>query len=115
MTVLDLMRYIKGPDFPSGGTVVGEEGIREYLANGRGRIVHRGTARLEEDQRGRRLIVTEAGGKCCRRPPSDVTARWRGRMWPAARVHSYVLATLPAGGYAGVDLSEVYDFLDRQG
>src|SRR6266568_3832139 len=58
MGVLDLMHYIKGPDFPSGGTVVGEEGIRDYLATGRGRIVHRGTVRLEEDQRGRRLIVT---------------------------------------------------------
>jgi DNA gyrase subunit A len=59
MGVLDLMRYVKGPDFPSDGTVVGEEGIRDYLATGRGRIVHRGTVRLEEDQRGRRLIVTE--------------------------------------------------------
>jgi DNA gyrase subunit A len=59
MGVLDLMRFVKGPDFPSGGTVVGEEGIRDYLATGRGRIVHRGTVRLEEDQRGRRLIVTE--------------------------------------------------------
>ena len=58
MTVLELMQYVKGPDFPSGGTIVGDEGIREYLMNGRGRIVHRGTARLEEDQRGRRLIVT---------------------------------------------------------
>ena len=59
MSVLELMHYVKGPDFPTGGTVVGEEGIREYLANGRGRIVHRGTVRLEEDQRGRKLIVTE--------------------------------------------------------
>jgi DNA gyrase subunit A len=59
MGVLDLMRFVKGPDFPSGGTVVGEEGIRDYLATGRGRIVHRGTVRLEEDQRGRRLIVTQ--------------------------------------------------------
>ncbi|MBV9359511.1 MAG: DNA topoisomerase, partial [Chloroflexi bacterium] len=59
MGVLDLMRYVKGPDFPSGGTVVGEEGIRDYLATGRGRILHRGTVKLEEDQRGRRLIVTE--------------------------------------------------------
>ncbi|MBV8714492.1 MAG: DNA topoisomerase [Chloroflexi bacterium] len=58
MGVLELMRFIKGPDFPSGGTVVGEEGIRDYLATGRGRIVHRGTVRLEEDQRGKRLIVT---------------------------------------------------------
>src|SRR5438445_1461552 len=59
MGVLDLMRYVKGPDFPTGGTVVGEEGIRDYLATGRGRIVHRGTVRLEEDQRGRRLIITQ--------------------------------------------------------
>jgi DNA gyrase subunit A len=59
MGVLELLRYIKGPDFPSGGTLVGDEGIRDYLATGRGRIVHRGTVRLEEDQRGRRLIVTE--------------------------------------------------------
>jgi DNA gyrase subunit A len=58
MDVLGLMRYVKGPDFPSGGTVIGKEGIRDYLATGRGRIIHRGTVRLEEDQRGRRLIVT---------------------------------------------------------
>ena len=51
---------------------------------------------------------------CCRRPPADVASRWQGRVWPAARVHGYVLATLPAGAFAGVDLSEVYDFLDRQ-
>src|SRR5260370_27216717 len=59
MGVLELMNYIKRPDFPSGGTIVGDDGIREYLATGRGRIVHRGTVRLEEDQRGRRLIVTD--------------------------------------------------------
>ena len=59
MGVLELMHYVKGPDFPSRGTVVGDEGIRDYLATGRGRVVHRGTVRLEEDQRGRRLIVTE--------------------------------------------------------
>ncbi|MGI9147193.1 MAG: DNA gyrase/topoisomerase IV subunit A [Chloroflexota bacterium] len=59
MGVLELMRSIKGPDFPTGGTVVGQEGIRDYLATGRGRIIHRGTVRLEEDQRGRRLIVTD--------------------------------------------------------
>jgi DNA gyrase subunit A len=58
MGVLELMHHIHGPDFPSGGTVVGDEGIREYLATGRGRIVHRGTVTLEEDQRGRRLIVS---------------------------------------------------------
>src|SRR5918912_2024438 len=59
MGVLELMRYVQGPDFPSGGTIVGNDGIREYLATGRGRVIHRGTVRLEEDQRGKRLIVTD--------------------------------------------------------
>src|SRR5437764_3211465 len=59
MSVLEIMRHVKGPDFPSGGTIVGEDGIREYLATGRGRICHRATVELEEDQRGKRLIVTE--------------------------------------------------------
>lgn len=53
-------------------------------------------------------------GECCRLPPAELAARWQGKVWPAARVHTYVLATIPAGAYAGVDLSEVYDFLDRQ-
>ena len=52
-------------------------------------------------------------GECCRRPPANLAARWRGQAWPAARVPSYVLAALPAGTFPGVDLSEVYDFLDR--
>ncbi len=52
-------------------------------------------------------------GECCRRPPAEVASRWNGRAWPSARVHSHVLATVPAGAFAGLDLSEVYDFLDR--
>jgi DNA gyrase subunit A len=59
MSETELMNYVFGPDFPSGGTIMGDKGIRDYLATGRGRIVHRGTVRLEEDQRGRRLIVTD--------------------------------------------------------
>ncbi len=52
-------------------------------------------------------------GQCCRRPQSEVASRWQGRVWPSARVSSHVLATIPAGAFAGVDISEVYDFLDR--
>jgi predicted transcriptional regulator len=52
--------------------------------------------------------------ECCHNPPAELAARWDGNVWPAPRVHSYVLATLPAGAFAGVDLSDVYDFLDRQ-
>ncbi|MGQ0521909.1 MAG: helix-turn-helix domain-containing protein [Actinomycetota bacterium] len=52
-------------------------------------------------------------GQCCRRPPAAAAAQWRGRAWPLARADSHVLAALPAGAFPGVDLPEVYDFLDR--
>lgn len=52
-------------------------------------------------------------GECCRRLPPEATAQWTGRAWPLAHAHSHVLATLPAGPFPGVDLSEVYEFLAR--
>lgn len=52
-------------------------------------------------------------GECCRRPPDAVAARWRGRAWPLARADGHILATFPAESFTGVELSEVYDFLDR--
>lgn len=52
-------------------------------------------------------------GECCRRPPAAAAAHWRGRSWPLAGADSHVLAALPAGAFPGVDLSEVYAFLDR--
>jgi len=59
MSVLELMKYIQGPDFPSGGVVVGEEGIREYLATGKGRLIVRGVVKLEEGPRQRSLVISE--------------------------------------------------------
>ncbi len=50
---------------------------------------------------------------CCRRPPSDATARWQGKAWPSARVHTQMFAPLPRGTFPGVDDGEVYGFLDR--
>lgn len=53
-------------------------------------------------------------GDCCRRPPTDLASRWETKAWPHARADGHVLATLPAGAFAGVDLYEVYSFLDRR-
>jgi len=50
---------------------------------------------------------------CCKRPPADLARRWDGMVWPAPRPHSHVLAALPAGTFPGVDLTEVYEFLER--
>ena len=44
---LDLLEYIKGPDFPTGGFILGTEGIREYFATGRGKIIMRGETEIE--------------------------------------------------------------------
>ncbi|UWP79049.1 XRE family transcriptional regulator [Dactylosporangium fulvum] len=50
---------------------------------------------------------------CCARPPADLAARWDRLAWPSARAQSHVLAVLPPGVFPGVDLTEVYEFLDR--
>ena len=60
VAVEDLMRYIKGPDFPTGGAVLGREGIIAAYATGKGRIVVRARAHIEDLKGGRTaIIVTE--------------------------------------------------------
>jgi DNA gyrase subunit A len=60
-TVEDLMEVVTGPDFPTGGTILGREGIKAAYATGRGRIVVRAKAFVEESPRGGRyqIVVTE--------------------------------------------------------
>ncbi len=57
--VSDLMGYIKAPDFPTGGTIYGYEGVRSAFETGRGRIVVRGKVRFEEKGNRDRIIVEE--------------------------------------------------------
>ena len=58
--VEDLMKLVKGPDFPTGGIVVGRSGIRDAYRTGRGRIVMRARAHVEELRGGKSaIIVTE--------------------------------------------------------
>ncbi len=60
MTDEELMRYIKGPDFPTGGIVVNEEDLPEIYATGQGRIRLRGRVELEKAKGGKeRLVITE--------------------------------------------------------
>ena len=56
----DLMKYIKGPDFPTKGIIMGRSGIRQAYLTGRGKIIVRARAEFEEYGQGRtRIIVTE--------------------------------------------------------
>lgn len=59
VTVLDLMTKIKGPDFPTGATIMGKAGIRAAYETGRGKIVVRAKAEIEEENGRNKIIVTE--------------------------------------------------------
>lgn len=52
-----LMEYIKGPDFPSGAIICGQQGIRDAFATGRGKIVQRARYEIEEHERGNDQII----------------------------------------------------------
>ena len=56
----EICRYIKGPDFPTGGIIMGRSGIRAAYATGRGKITLRGKAEIEETKNGKyRIVITE--------------------------------------------------------
>jgi len=59
ISIADLMKFIKAPDFPTGGVIYGYEGVKEAYETGRGRIVMRGEAKIETEENGRdRIVVT---------------------------------------------------------
>ncbi len=59
ITIDELIEYIKAPDFPTGGTIYGYDGVREAFKTGRGRIIIRGKAHFEEVDNRDCIIVTE--------------------------------------------------------
>ena len=59
LTISELMKYIKAPDFPTGGTIYGYNGVKEAFETGRGRIVIRAKAEIEAHSNHEDIIVTE--------------------------------------------------------
>lgn len=60
ISIEELIKYVKAPDFPTGGIIYGYEGVRQALMTGRGRVVLRGKTTVETDARGReKIIITE--------------------------------------------------------
>lgn len=56
----DLMKIIKGPDFPTGGVIYGYDGVIEAYETGKGRVIIRGEAKIEEDANGRESIIVSS-------------------------------------------------------
>jgi DNA gyrase subunit A len=59
ITVDELIEHIKAPDFPTGGTIYGYEGVKEAFQTGKGRVVMRGKAEIEDVNGKECIIVTE--------------------------------------------------------
>ncbi len=59
ITVDELMKFIPGPDFPTGAIIVGREGIRDAYLTGRGRIVVRARVHFEEEKNRTKIVITE--------------------------------------------------------
>ncbi len=57
--LIDLISYIKGPDFPTGGIILGRNGIQSAYMTGRGTILFRGKCKIEENKEREAIIVTE--------------------------------------------------------
>ena len=59
ITVSEMMKYIKGPDFPTGATILGNSGIKKAYETGRGSITIRAKAEIEESNTKSKIIITE--------------------------------------------------------
>ena len=60
ITLDELVKHVKAPDFPTGGIIYGYEGVKQALFTGRGRLVLRGKTTVESDARGReKIVITE--------------------------------------------------------
>ncbi|MDN4752996.1 DNA gyrase subunit A [Porphyromonadaceae bacterium W3.11] len=59
ITIEELMTYVKAPDFPTGGTIYGYQGVKDAFTTGRGRIVIRGKAEIEVEGQHEQIIITE--------------------------------------------------------
>ncbi len=58
-TILELMGKIQGPDFPTGATIMGKAGIREAYETGKGKVVVRANAQIEEENGRHTIVITE--------------------------------------------------------
>jgi DNA gyrase subunit A len=57
ITVEDLMKFVPGPDFPTGAMIIGRDGIRQAYSTGKGRVIMRGRANIEELRGGKNAII----------------------------------------------------------
>ena len=60
ITIEELMKFIKAPDFPTGGVIYGHDGVKEAYLTGRGKIILRGETKIEQDEHGKDRIIVNS-------------------------------------------------------
>lgn len=96
ITIDELMKFVKAPDFPTGGVIYGLDGVREAFETGRGKVVVRGKAEIEVENNRESIIITEI--------PYQVNK---------AKLHVQISELVNEGKIEGI--SDVRDESDRNG
>jgi DNA gyrase subunit A len=90
--VEDLMKHVKGPDFPTGGIIVGRSGIRDAYRSGRGRIVMRARAHVEELRGGKNAVVVTELPYGIKKGGAGIPVCWCRRTTTSSHCRSAAIA-----------------------
>ncbi len=123
ITFDELLTYIKGPDFPTGAMIMGKSGIRSAYATGRGRIIMRARAEIEEYENGRqRIVISEipyqVNKQKLERHIDELSREGRIEGIASTRDESdeniHLIVELKKGANANVVLNNLYKFTSMQ-
>ncbi|NLF31197.1 MAG: DNA gyrase subunit A [Planctomycetes bacterium] len=122
--IADLLKIIKGPDFPTGGMICGREGIRQAYATGRGKITVRGRAHTEQVRGGKtRIVITEIPYQIVRSSLIERIAQMvkDGKIPDIADVQDHsdrtgmrIVVDLKKGAEAEVVINQLYQYTTLQ-
>ena len=125
ISIEDLMNYVKAPDFPTGGTIFGMEGVKQGLMTGRGRVVLRGKCHIDVKPSGReQIVITEVPYQVNRDTLTDKIGQLVNDKTIEGVAHvnnesnkregTRIVIDLKRDGVANVIINQMYKFTELQ-
>jgi len=125
ISIEDLMNYVKAPDFPTGGTIFGMEGVKQGLMTGRGRVVLRGKCHIDVKPSGReQIVITEVPYQVNRDSLTDKIGQLVNDKTIEGIAHvnnesnkregTRIVIDLKRDGVANVIINQLYKFTELQ-
>ena len=125
ITIEELMNYVKAPDFPTGGTIFGMEGVKQGLMTGRGRVVLRGKCHIDVKPSGReQIVITEVPYQVNRDSLTDKIGQLVNDKTIEGIAHvnnesnkregTRIVIDLKRDGVANVIINQLYKFTELQ-